>query len=176
MENIITAKNFQKPTEEPKATQIVKFTNFSNEDFTWTLNKISYTFPAHSVKFMEIGVANHFAKHLVNRELLKRGRQNDTSPKKKEENPFFMELYNQCIEPVDSHGEPMDETKARQEAIDMTMKEKEGANMSSNIDPKPSKGSKGKVAEGIKVPPPNKKEEKKEEGEFEELESDIGQD
>jgi hypothetical protein len=145
MENVLTEKNFQRQTDPKPAPMIVKFTNFSNEDFTWTWNGIPYTFPAQSVKFMETGLANHFAKHLVNRELLKRGRENDTSPKVNSEgridNPFFLALYNQCIEPVNTDGTPMDQTKAEQEAIDLSVKTSLASKeMHSNIEsPKPVK-------------------------------------
>lgn len=48
------------------------FTNWTNEDFTWTWNNQSYTFKANSsVELEDAGVANHFAKHLAQRELLK---------------------------------------------------------------------------------------------------------
>lgn len=116
----ITEKHFTAPENNP-APAVVKFTNFSDEDFTYTWNKIPYTFKAGAVKFMETGIANHFAKHLVNRELLKRGRDNDTSPKKQSDNPFFMEFWNKCIQPIpmDASG---DADKARQEMIDQNMK------------------------------------------------------
>lgn len=137
MSDIITEKNFENQTENAPA-RIVKFTNFSDEDFTWTWNKVPYTFRKGGVKFMETGIAHHFAKHLINRELLKRGRESDTSPKKPEENPFFMELYNQCIEPVADTGE-MDATKSEQEIIDRNMKEKMGIKDAPEVEsPKPS--------------------------------------
>lgn len=120
----ITERDFQPQTAAPR-TMIVKFTNPTNEAFTWTWNKVPYTFlpGEENAKFMEAGLAKHFAKHLVNRELLKRGRENDTSPKNPEQNPFFMELYNRIVSPVTSEGE-MDATKAEQETIDRNMKAK----------------------------------------------------
>ena len=159
----ITSKHFEQPKTEVSGPRVVKFTNFSNEDFTWTLNKIPYTFPAGSVKYFEYAIAKHFAKHLVNRELLKRGRENDTSPKKKEENPYFMELYNKCIGEIPTESGETDQTKLEQEAIDKNMKEKlEKKEMNSEITPpvKPSKYGK-----------PDNKKEKEEEKEFEEIEA-----
>lgn len=169
MENVLTEKHFQKPVQQTAAPLIAKFTNFSNEDFIHTWNGIPYTFPAHSVKFMEFGLANHFAKHLINRELLKHGRENDTSPKPNSEgvieNPYYMELYNKCIERVNTDGQPMDQTKAEQEAIDMSIKAnlKEGEGMNSNMNPdnKGKNKGKNKAPESPVVP--------KEEEEFEEL-------
>lgn len=118
---ILTEKNFTAPTETPQV-RVVKFTNFSDEDFTHTWNKIPYTFKAGAVKFMEWGIARHFAKHLVNRELTKRGRDSDTSPKKPDENPYFMDLFNQCIGEVETDGSPADQTKLEQDIIDRNMK------------------------------------------------------
>ena len=44
-------------------------------------------------------LARHFAKHLANRELLKLGKERATSPKKPEEVPEFMEVFNQAYTP-----------------------------------------------------------------------------
>ena len=46
-----------------------KFKNFSQEDFTWKWNGDPYTFPANSEIYLEEFKANHFAKHLIDREL-----------------------------------------------------------------------------------------------------------
>lgn len=114
---ILTERDFQ-PAAGPKtAPRIVKFTNFSKEDFTWTWNKIPYRFPAGEFRFMETNLANHFAKHLINRELLKQNRETDTSPKKPEENVFYMALYKKAVEPVET-SEGADQTAIEQEVID----------------------------------------------------------
>lgn len=144
----ITEKNFQAPVATP-AVKILKITNFSDEIFTHTWNKVPYTLKPGEYRFMEAGIANHFAKHLINRELLKNGRENDTSPRKPSENPFFMEMYNQCIEELPTDG-AMDDTAVQQEVIDRNMKAKEAE--------KAGKGKGGKP----------KNEDKKEE-EFEEI-------
>jgi len=47
----------------------IQFTNFSTEDFTWKWDGIPYTFPAGSTMFLEDYKAEHFAQHLVDREL-----------------------------------------------------------------------------------------------------------
>ena len=157
----ITEKHFEQSKPEDAGPRIVKFVNFSKEDFTWSLNKVPYTFPAGSVKYMSFGVANHFAKHLVNRELLRKGRENDTSPKTPGDNPFFMELFNQCIQPVADAGET-DQTKIEEEAIDRNMKEKLGKKeMHSNIE-SPKKGKDKKIS--------SKKKVVEEEKEFEDIE------
>lgn len=120
---IITEKDFVQAKPSPKAA-IVKFVNFSKTAFTWTWNKIPYTFlpGEENAKYMERSLAIHFATHLVNRELLARGRENDTSPRKPEENPYFMELFNRCVIEVDAEKGPTDQTKLTQDAIDRNMK------------------------------------------------------
>lgn len=122
---IITEKDFQ-PVKTASKSRIVKLVNFSKTPFTWTWNKVPYTFlPGEkNAKFMEISIAIHFAKHLVNRELLARGRENDTSPKNPGENPFFMELFRRCIIEIDSESGPTDQTKLEQDAIDKNMRAK----------------------------------------------------
>ena len=47
------------------------FKNFSNELFTWKYDGIEYEFEAGDVKPMERGEALHFAKHLVDREMMR---------------------------------------------------------------------------------------------------------
>lgn len=53
--------------------QAIQFHNFSDEDFTWKWDGIAYTFPAKSTLFLEDFKAEHFAQHLVDRELDKKG-------------------------------------------------------------------------------------------------------
>jgi hypothetical protein len=75
------------------------FTNFSNEAFTGFWNGKGKTFlPGQSV-YMPDYLASHFAKHLVNRELLKKGLERSTSPKKPQDVPEYMELFNQAYTP-----------------------------------------------------------------------------
>lgn len=122
---IITESHFREAAGPKAAPRIVKFTNFSKEDFTWTWNKIPYKFPAGEFRFMETNLAEHFAKHLINRELLKKGRENDTSPKNPQENVYFMELHRLAIEAVDT-AEGADQTAIEQEVIDRDTRAKLG--------------------------------------------------
>ena len=55
-----------------------------------------YTFQPGESRYMADWKAAHFAKHLVNRELLKKGMENDTSPKSPKDNPRYMELFVQA--------------------------------------------------------------------------------
>ncbi len=73
------------------------FLNFTKEDFTWNWDNIPFTFKAGESKRMEASQAKHFAKHLTNRELLKTGKENYTSPKFPEQVPEFMAIFNRII-------------------------------------------------------------------------------
>lgn len=46
-----------------------KFRNFSKEDFSWKFNGDVFTFPAGQDIYLEGDKADHFAKHLIDREL-----------------------------------------------------------------------------------------------------------
>ncbi|MBI3231847.1 MAG: hypothetical protein HYZ51_02075 [Candidatus Doudnabacteria bacterium] len=75
----------------------VLFVNFSQEDFVGKWDKVTYPFAPGKSQYMEEWKAYHFAKHLVNRELLKKGYENDTSPKRPEDSPRFMELFKKAV-------------------------------------------------------------------------------
>lgn len=53
--------------------EAVKWKNFTNEDFSWKYNGIVHSFPAGMEIFLEKEKAEHFTKHLVDREI---GKQN----------------------------------------------------------------------------------------------------
>lgn len=74
----------------------VLFRNFSSEKFVGMWNKEEFPFEPNQSMYMEDWMAQHFAKHLANRELLRAGMDNDTSPKKPEDNPRFMEMFNKA--------------------------------------------------------------------------------
>lgn len=50
-----------------------KFKNWTGEDFTWKFDGIPYTFKAGQEMFLEDYKAEHFAKHLVDREMNNQG-------------------------------------------------------------------------------------------------------
>jgi hypothetical protein len=52
---------------------VIQFYNFSDEDFTWKYDGISYTFLAKSTTPLEDFKAEHFAQHLIDRELNRAG-------------------------------------------------------------------------------------------------------
>lgn len=49
----------------------ISFYNWTDEDFTYTWDKVEYEFPAKTSMYLEAGLAQHFAKHLTDREMLK---------------------------------------------------------------------------------------------------------
>ena len=83
------------------------FTNFSNEAFTGYWDGKPKTFKPGQTLYMPEYLAKHWAKHLANRELLKKGLERDTSPKVKVskdgtesiENVNFMEMFNKAYTP-----------------------------------------------------------------------------
>lgn len=70
-----------------------KFTNFSDEAFVGYWDGKPHSFAPGISRFLPDYLAAHFAKHLTNRELIKEGMVNYTSPKRPEDVPQFMELY-----------------------------------------------------------------------------------
>jgi len=107
--DVLTEKHFQKPVAGTENEKFVQFVNFSDDVFEWKLNGMAVRFQPGEVRSMEKSVAEHFAKHLINRELLKMGRENDVSPKIPKENQFFMELYNKAIVSIPTASEFMNQ-------------------------------------------------------------------
>lgn len=97
-----------------------KFFNFTNQEFIGYWDGKGRKYPAGSSEFMPDYLAKHFAKHLVNRELLSTDSNGNliykdgekmTSPKKPNEAPMFMELFNKAYIPDDTEdiGENKDD-------------------------------------------------------------------
>ena len=61
-----------------------KFKNFSSENFSWKFNGVEYTFSAGQEIFLEEDKANHFAKHLIDRELNRLNIATNYIPKRQE--------------------------------------------------------------------------------------------
>lgn len=83
------------------------FTNWTAEDFTGYWDGKPKTIKAGDSLWMPDYLAKHFAKHLTNRELVKTDSKGNlvykdgdkfTSPKKPEQVPIFMELYNRAYQ------------------------------------------------------------------------------
>lgn len=80
--------------------QAVKFRNFTNEDFTWKFDGNPYTFAANSEIFLEQDKAEHFAKHLVDREMNRQKIVTDNRVKRED-------LLRQCF-PTDEVVTPLE--------------------------------------------------------------------
>ena len=78
------------------------FVNFTNEDFTGFWDGTGKNIKAGESLYMPDYLARHFANHLTNRELIKKNTkagETSTSPKKPEDVPAFMELFNKAYIP-----------------------------------------------------------------------------
>lgn len=84
------------------ANEPTLFLNFSNEDFTGYWGGRGRTFKAGEKKFLPRYLAEHYALHLTNRELLKLGKETSTSPKNPSQVPEFMELFNKACIPQEN--------------------------------------------------------------------------
>ena len=82
------------------------FTNFTNETFVGAYNGKTQVFKPGESVYMKEELARHYAKHLVNRELLRldkngnlvyKGGDRMTSPKRPEDVPLFVELFNKAV-------------------------------------------------------------------------------
>jgi hypothetical protein len=104
-----------------------KFRNFSDESFSWSWNGVLYTFGAGTEIYLEGPKADHFAKHLVDRELNKL-KLPTNSPRR----PEFME---KCFPPAEtiSAEEALnisEEAKARnKKSVSVKEKEEEFADL-----------------------------------------------
>ena len=87
-----------------------KFKNFTDKDFTYSFDSVPYTFKAGQEIFLEDYKADHFAKHLVDREMNKLGQI--TSNQKQRE-----ALLVQCF--------PTDEAVSVAEALNIEETKKE---------------------------------------------------
>lgn len=105
---------------EEEAFRTAMFHNFSTTPFTGFWNGKGRTFQPGDRKFMPKYLAEHYAKHLVNRELILAGKETSTSPKKPEQVPAFMELFNKAFI-LEDGGENQDQA---QNQIDLAQKER----------------------------------------------------
>mgnify|MGYP001564388943 CR=1 FL=1 len=94
-----------------------KFKNFTDTEFSWKFDGIEHTFPAGMEIFLEDFKADHFAKHLVDREMNRLGlRTNDV--KKREE------ITAKCF-PTDEIVTPLEALNLNEKADVHAEKEKE---------------------------------------------------
>lgn len=95
------------------------FVNFTDQEFVGYWNGKGRKYPAGTSEYMPDYLARHFAKHLVNRELLRTKSDGSlihkdgdkmTSPKRPEDFPLFTQLFNKSYIPdnVEDAGEQGD--------------------------------------------------------------------
>ena len=112
------------------------FTNYTEEEFTGYWDGKPRSFKPGESQYMPDYLAKHFAKHLTNRELLRKDSNGDfihkngdkfVSPKKPEEVPMFMELFGRAYQtnedsvdndPLDTEIEVLN--KNREKVIEVT--------------------------------------------------------
>lgn len=73
------------------------FHNFTEEPFTGYWDGKPKTFKPGDRVYMPAYLAEHFAKHLANRELIKAGKEVYTSPKNPSQAPQFMEVFRKAF-------------------------------------------------------------------------------
>ncbi len=114
--------------------QAKKFKNWSAEAFSWKYDGIPHDFPADSEIFLESPKADHFAKHLVDRELNRMNKPTNS--------PLREELTAKCF--------PTEEVISQEQAL----------NINEEVKAKAKKGrpSKAKVEE--EFPDLNENDEK----------------
>ena len=130
------------------------FTNFTDQEFIgWWDGKAKKFEPGQSL-YMPDYLAQHYAKHLTNRELLRTDKHGNliykngekfTSPKKPEEVAVFMELFNKAYTPQEDRANEEISEGGRGDVdsiIESTNKNKEKEKKSSK-----SKDDKGKAEE-----------------------------
>ena len=101
----------------------VLFYNWTEEDFTWSWDSVPFEFKAGDKLYVQDYLAEHFAKHLVDRELLKQGLRTDHFSRQ--------ELINKCI--VNRDAKEQSAVKVQQEILNKNNQESE--KISSNATP-----------------------------------------
>lgn len=74
----------QKPAKPAMNVTNVLFTNWTNEDFTYTWDKEPYIFKAGASQYLPAYLAEHFASHLTDREMVRK----DTNLSEKDKKQF----------------------------------------------------------------------------------------
>lgn len=114
------------------------FTNFTDQEFIGYWDGKGKKFAPGQSVYMPDYLAKHFAKHLVNRELLRADASGNlihkdgdkmTSPKFPEQVPIFMELFNKAFTPdeMDELGDKKDDLDTLIDVANKNRQEKVGA-------------------------------------------------
>lgn len=117
------------------------FHNFTDKEFIGHWNGKAKRFAPGAKKYMEAYLAEHFAKHLTNKILIDRGDFQYTSPKKPEQVPKFMDLFNKaCIIMEDTEDD--DEIETSTDVLNRRP-------ISSDIEPQPAPKKKKPAPEPV---------------------------
>ena len=117
-------------------TKTALFTNFTDKEFIGYWDGKPRKFLAGQSQYMPDYLAQHLAKHLVNRELLRtdssgsliyKNGEKMTSPKFPEQVPLFMELFNKAYISDETEEDNTPEPSALDTEIDVINKNKEVA-------------------------------------------------
>jgi len=81
------------------------FHNFTDRDFVGYWNGKPKTVKAGETFHTQAWLAEHFAKHLTNRELILAGKETATSPKFPAQVPEFMDVFKKCYIPDAASGD-----------------------------------------------------------------------
>lgn len=144
------------------------FVNFTNRDFTGFWDGKPKLIKAGQCIYMPDYLAKHFAKHLVNRELINAKKETLTSPKRPEEVPEYMELFNKAYIPDEDKEKTITQ---KEDDIDVQI---EVANKNKELKKEADKKPDSSQPQTILSPDfdeEEKPEDKPEEGEAEEFET-----
>jgi len=131
------------------------FTNFSKEEFEGFWNGKGRKFQPGQSMHMPDYLAKHFAKHLTNRELIRKDDKGSliysegekmTSPKRPEDVPLFMDLFNKAYTPeTEDIGEEGDDVDALIASANANRAEGEDVSMNAEPPKTLTPAEKGKI-------------------------------
>lgn len=99
------------------------FYNFSDHPFVGRWNGEDEPFAPKEKRYMPAFLAQHFAKHLVNRELHRLGLDNATSPRAPEDNADFLRLFKQAyVRDRDLPGQKKSTLRDMIDSVDLNRK------------------------------------------------------
>ena len=113
----------------------VLFTNFSNEDIEVFWDGVGRKYKAGESKYLPDYLAEHSARLLTNRELLRLGQERSMSPKKPEDFPEYMKLFNKAYTPDENEAPEAPKKNALDVEIEVANKNRE--NKPESVDPSP---------------------------------------
>ena len=155
--------------ENENEIQTALFTNFSDKDFLGWWNGKSKRFKPGQSLWMPAYLARHFAKHLANREILKYPKGDTmTSPKKPEDVPIFMRLFEKAYTPDKSKENEIGDKKDDIDAIiESTNRNKQKESEEIDALKKKASGPQDPTKPQVVMSPDFDRSEKKDESTFE---------